>query len=75
MYGPVPGGTLLPVTLSEVLPGTANANGSASLSRNSGSGLVRWMVSVFALSSATTPWERSHVLAFLRHASAPTMPA
>ena len=46
MYGPVPGGTLLPVSFFDVLAGTTYANGSASLSRNSGSGAVRWIVSV-----------------------------
>ena len=46
MYGPVPGGTLLPVSLGDVLAGTANANGSASWSISSGSGAVRLSVSV-----------------------------
>ena len=46
MYGPVPGGTLLPVSFSEVLPGTTNANGSASWSISSASGAVRLIVSV-----------------------------
>src|SRR5579859_2402389 len=46
MYGPVPGGTLLPVSFIVVPAGTTSANGSASLSMNSGSGAVRWMVSV-----------------------------
>ena len=46
MYGPVPGGTLLPVSLSGVLAGTAKANGSASWSISSGSGAVRLSVSV-----------------------------
>src|SRR6266581_9085531 len=55
MYGPVPGGTLLPVSFLDVLAGTTYAKGSASLSRNSGSGAVRWIVRVEAASSATTP--------------------
>ncbi len=72
MYGPVPGGTSLPVSLGVVFPGTTYANGSASLSRNSGSGAVRWIVRVYALSSATTPCDRSQFFAV--HLSAPTMP-
>jgi hypothetical protein len=46
MYGPVPGGTLLPVSFSEVPAGTAKANGSDSWSMSSASGAVRLMVSV-----------------------------
>ena len=46
MYGPVPGGTLLPVSFGDVLPGTANANGSESWSISSGSGPVRLSVRV-----------------------------
>ena len=46
MYGPVPGGTLLPVRCMEVPAGTANANGSASWSISSGSGADRLIVSV-----------------------------
>jgi hypothetical protein len=46
MYGPVPGGTLFPVSFGEVPAGTAKANGSASWSISSGSGAVRLSVSV-----------------------------
>ena len=46
MYGPVPGGTLLPVSFGEVPAGTAKANGSESWSISSGSGAVRLIVSV-----------------------------
>ncbi len=46
MYGPVPGGTLFPVSLGDVLAGTAKANGSESWSISSGSGVVRLSVSV-----------------------------
>src|SRR3954469_18936649 len=38
MYGPVPGGTSFFRFFGDVLPGTTYANGSPSLSRNSGSG-------------------------------------
>ena len=72
MYGPVPGGTSFFRFLGDVLPGTTYANGSASLSRNSGSEAVRWIVSVYALSSATTPCDRSQLFAL--HLSAPTIP-
>src|SRR5215469_9168998 len=41
MYGPVPGGTLLPVSFDEVFAGTAKANGRDSWSISSGSGAVR----------------------------------
>src|SRR5262245_23273943 len=73
MYGPVPGGTLLPVSFGDVLAGTAKANGSASWSISSGSGAVRLIVSVYAESSAITPpLLRSQPLVL--HLLAPTMP-
>src|SRR5438045_2384240 len=70
-YGPVPGGGML-TSFSGVLGGRTNANGTPSLSRNSGSARTRWNASVYALSFGTMPRERSHVAAFLRHLSAPT---
>src|SRR4026209_619321 len=54
-----------------VLDGRMNANGTASLSRNSGSAVVRWNVTWSPLT--TIPLERSHVLGVLMHASAPWM--
>src|SRR4030095_12106401 len=54
-----------------VLEGRMNANGTASLSRNSGSAVVRWNVTWSPLT--TTPLDRSHVLGVLMHASAPWM--
>src|SRR5438034_11333485 len=70
-YGPVPGGGIA-TSLFGVLGGSTNANGTPSLSRNSGSARVRWNVSVYALSFGTMPFERSHVAGFFRHLSAPT---
>src|SRR5215469_379005 len=72
MYGPVPGGTLLPVSFIEVLAGTTKANGSESWSMSSGSGAVRLIVSVYAESLATTPLDRLQPLVL--HLFAPTMP-
>src|SRR4029453_4345125 len=46
--------------------------GTASLSRNSGSDVVRWNVTVSPLT--TTPFERSQLAGVLMHASAPWMP-
>ena len=64
----------MPVVLSEVLPGTASMNGSASLSRNSGSGAVRLKVTVPVASLVTTPFDRSQVAGLAAQAAAPTMP-
>src|SRR5881392_1275871 len=47
------------------------ANGTASLSRNSGSPVMRWNVMVLPLT--TTPFDRSHVFGVLTQASPPTM--
>src|ERR671936_2883448 len=52
-----------------VLAGRMKANGTASLSRNSGSAVVRWKVTSFPLT--TMPFERSHVFGVLTHASPP----
>src|SRR5215472_5488766 len=71
MYGPVPGGTLLPVSFDDVLAGTTKANGTASWSISSGSGAVRLIVSVYAELLATTPLLRLHPLVL--HLLAPTM--
>src|SRR5215469_1395116 len=71
IYGPVPGGTLLPVSFSDVLAGTTKANGSDSWSISSGSGPVRFIVSVYAESLATTPLVRLQPLVL--HLFAPTM--
>src|SRR6266542_2857418 len=70
LYGPVPGGGMLTFFVG-VLDGRMNANGTASLSRNSGSEVVRWNVIVSP--STTMPFERSHVFGVLMHASAPWM--
>src|SRR5512133_1949591 len=50
-----------------------NPNGTASLSRNSGSPFVRWNVTVPFASSTTTPWLRLQVFGLLTQASPPTM--
>jgi hypothetical protein len=68
-YGPVAGGRG-PVPGAAVPGAIADADGSASLTGRSGSGAVRWMVTVPARSSATTPRERSHAFG---HAAAPAM--
>src|SRR6266567_1704704 len=54
-----------------VSAGRMYANGTESLSRNSGSPLVRWNVIVSPLT--TTPFDRSHVFGVLTQASPPTM--
>ena len=72
MYGPVAGSGSR--ALSGVPAGTAKAAGSASLYRKSGSGAVRWKVTVFAVGSATIPCERSQRLGVFRQPAAPTMP-
>ena len=73
-YGPVAGrGTR---AWRGVPAGTAYAEGSASLAGKSGSGAVRWKVTVFEAGSVTIPRERSHGLfGAARHLRAPTMPA
>src|SRR6266516_814848 len=60
LYGPVPGGGIW-TSLFGVPVGRMNANGTASLSRNSGSPFVRWNVTVPFASSTTTPWLRLQV--------------
>src|SRR4051812_33863691 len=70
LYGPVPAGGMSRF-LAGVSAGRTNANGIASLSRNSGSAVVRW--NVIWLPLTTTPWERSHDFGVLTHASAPSM--
>src|SRR5206468_4316678 len=74
LYGPVPGGGIC-TSLLGVDDGRMNANGTASWSRNSGSAFVRWKVTVFAELLETTPFDRSQVSGFLRHAAAPWRPA
>src|SRR5262245_16714274 len=65
MYGPVAGrGTRSP---RGVLAGCAVTHGIASLYRRSGSGALRWNVTVFG--PATIPFERSQP--FLEHDFAP----
>src|SRR5215218_2290216 len=54
-----------------VSDGRMKANGTASLSRNSGSAVVRLKVTVSP--STVTPCERSQVFGVLMHASAPWM--
>src|ERR1044072_317951 len=66
MYGPVPGGGMLTLC-GGVLAGRMNANGTASLSRNSGSASVRANLTVLPLT--VTP-DRSQVFGVFRHASA-----
>src|SRR6266516_6010139 len=51
--------------------GRMNANGTASLSRNSGSAVVRWNVTSFPLT--TMPFDRSQDFGVLTHASPPWM--
>src|SRR5436305_1288214 len=75
IYGPVPGMGVLPMSCGGVDAGTATANGSASLSMNSGSGAVRWKVTVPVASFVTTPFDRSHADALLAHAAPPTSPS
>src|SRR6266516_1390316 len=58
LYGPVPGGGML-TFLVGVEAGRMTANGSASLSRNSGSAVVRLSVTVLPLT--VIPLERSQV--------------
>src|SRR3989442_6507062 len=70
LYGPVPGGGRF-TCLAGVPAGSAKVHGIASWSRNSGSTFVRW--NVMSLPLITIPCERSHVLAFFRHAAAPLM--
>ena len=72
LYGPVPGGGMW-TSLFGVPVGRMNANGTASLSKNSGSPFVRWNVTVPAASSATTPFDRSQVDGVFTHASPPTI--
>src|ERR1044072_9696264 len=67
MYGPVPGGGMLTLC-GGGLAGRMNANGTASLSRNSGSASVRANLTVLPLT--VTP-DRSQVFGVFRHASAP----
>ena len=62
MYAPVAGIGWSPTALGPTLEGVATANGSASLSRKSGSAAVRWNVTVPAEASVTIPVERSHRL-------------
>src|SRR4029077_3759118 len=71
MYGPVAGSGFVPMSLFGADFGTASENGRATLSRNSGSGAVRWTVRVIAWSSATAPADRSHFLGV--HLLDPTM--
>src|SRR5919201_825477 len=54
-----------------VLAGRMNAKGTASLSRNSGSEVVKWKVTVSPLT--VMPFDRLHVFGVLMHASAPSM--
>src|SRR5206468_4503847 len=70
MYGPVPGGGMSTFFVG-VEAGRMNAKGTASLSRNSGSAVVRWNVTSFPLT--TMPFERSHDAGVLTHASPPWM--
>src|ERR687886_1467259 len=70
LYGPVPAGGMSRF-LTGVEAGRMNANGIASLSRNSGSAVARW--NVIWLPLTTTPWERSHDFGFLTQASPPWM--
>src|SRR5262249_14920030 len=70
--GPVPGGGIC-TSWFGVPVGRMNANGTASLSRNSGSPRVRWNVTVPFESSAITPWSRLQVSGALTHASPPTI--
>src|SRR3954452_10405838 len=70
LYGPVPGGGMS-TCLAGVSAGRMNANGIASLSRNSGSAVVRWKVIWLPLT--TTPLERSHDFGDFTHASPPSM--
>jgi hypothetical protein len=69
MYGPVPAGGIARLC-GGVLAGRMNANGTASLSRNSGSASVRANLTV--LPSTVMP-DRSQVLGVFRHTSAPWM--
>ena len=73
MYGPVAGSGSVPMSLFGVPLGTTYANGSASFCSMSGSGALSLKVTVFAVSSATIPFERSHDFGFFPQASAPTM--
>jgi len=75
MYGPVAGSWAGPTWRSGVVSGTASAKGKASLYRNSGSGAVRWKVTVPALSLATIPRARSQCPGVRWHWAAPAMPA
>src|SRR5215475_7835450 len=69
MYGPVPAGGMFTLC-GGVLAGSMNANGTESLSRNSGSASVSANLTV--LPSTVMP-DRSQVFGVFRHASAPWM--
>ena len=73
MYGPVPGSGVTPASFCGEAFGTMEACCTASLSKNSESGAVRWNVTVPACASATTPGNAQPAGVF-RHRSAPTMP-
>ena len=70
-YGPVAGTGRVPSFESGVPAGRIEANGMASLYRNSGSGAVRRKVTVPASSSVTIPSDRSHAFGCLLHAAPP----
>src|ERR671931_1488926 len=70
LYGPVPGGGMS-TFFGGVEAGRMNANGTPSLSRNSGSAVVRWKVTVLPLT--TMPCERLQVFGVLTQASPPWM--
>src|SRR5919202_1667288 len=70
LYGPVPGGGMSTCFVG-VSAGRMNANGTASLKRNSGSPVVRRNVTWLPLTSI--PFERSQDFGVLMHASAPSM--
>src|SRR5262245_17317717 len=72
LYGPVPAGGIC-TSLFGVPDGRMNANGTASLSRNSGSPRVRWKVTLPVASSATMPLSSLQPSGLLTHASPPTI--
>ncbi len=74
LYGPVPGTVCEPVSWSGV-PGGIGAEyaKSVSLNRNSGSGAMRWTVTVPEASLVTMPCARSQRRGRRTHALAPTM--
>ena len=72
MYGPVAGSGVR-ACRPGVVAGSTSAKAMVSLYRKSGSGWVRWKVTVPARSSAAMPRDRSQVAGAFWHAAVPLM--